>query len=73
MAIFKYDDYTRLSGTQDGRVTFYLDSDSDVSDLPTDCGVGSRAYVIDGESSNVYALAPAGEWRLAPVFMPSAN
>jgi hypothetical protein len=56
------------ASTNNIRKTFYnmaeflCDYQSDVADLPTDCGVGSKATVI--ENSNVYILNGAKLWIL---------
>lgn len=39
---------------------FLCDYEADVANLPTDCGVGSIARVI--ETSNIYMFNGAGEW-----------
>lgn len=39
---------------------FYVDYDNDVDQLPTNCAVGSTAYVI--QSSDVYKMNSNGEW-----------
>lgn len=39
---------------------FYLDFDSDVPSLPTNCAVGSTAYVI--QSSTYYVMNSNKEW-----------
>lgn len=39
---------------------FLCDYEADLANLPTDCGVGSTARVI--ETSKVYMLNSAGEW-----------
>lgn len=56
------------ASTNNIRKTFYnmaeflCDYQSDVADLPTDCGVGSKAFVI--ENSNVYILNGSKIWIL---------
>lgn len=39
---------------------FACDEDSDISKLPTDCAVGSIAFVIEG--AKVYMLNNSREW-----------
>lgn len=43
-----------------GRKLFYLDFDSDVASLPTNCAVGSTAYVI--QNSTCYIMNSNKEW-----------
>ena len=54
---------TAQSGHTAAYVTSYVvDTESDVSTLPTDVGIGSDCIVI--ETSNVYILGNDKEWKL---------
>ena len=44
------------------RADYVLDSDDDVSDLPTDVQPGSTA-VVANSTGHVYMLSPSGTWR----------
>lgn len=66
MAMSIYEDYARTSATRDGRVTIYVDSESEIASLSTDYAPGSKAYVVDGSSNGVYVLSPSGAWKAMP-------
>lgn len=57
----------RVIGTDPFTTTYVMDSEADVSDLPTDAGMGSQAFCAesingDGTSRVTYILNSNGEW-----------
>jgi hypothetical protein len=63
----------RNTGSQTvyNQAIFYCDYESDVSDLPTNRGVGSKAIVI--ETGNVYLLNGQHQWILQPTTGSGGN
>lgn len=52
--------YSTFNYDANNYMEFACDEDSDISKLPTDCAVGSIAFVING--AKVYMLNNQSEW-----------
>lgn len=57
----------RLIGTDQFTATYVMDSETDVADLPTNCGAGSQAFCAESDDGSgmgrvVYILNTDGEW-----------
>ena len=55
--------FTKTDKKNNGQYEFVADTTSDVSNLPTDVGVGSICMVVgDGSGASFYVLNNAHEW-----------